>query len=93
MPQLPNRKSNRLSNYDYSNAGAYFITICSKDRKNIFSKINNAPAVLNSIKTKLTDLGNIIDKQWRDISNQYDNVDIDDIYYYAQPYSWYYHYK
>ncbi|MBW2181263.1 MAG: transposase [Deltaproteobacteria bacterium] len=78
MPQLPNRKSNRLSNYDYSNAGAYFITICSKDRKNIFSKINNAPAVLNSIKTKLTDLGNIIDKQWRDISNQYDNVDIDE---------------
>lgn len=39
MPQLPNRKSNRLSNYDYSNAGAYFITICSKNRKNIFSKI------------------------------------------------------
>ncbi|MBW1849412.1 MAG: hypothetical protein JRJ27_20320, partial [Deltaproteobacteria bacterium] len=44
----------------------------------MFSKINNAPAVLNSIKTKLTDLGNIIDKQWRDISNQYDNVDIDE---------------
>ncbi len=35
----PERKSNRLKNYDYSQNGAYFITICTKDRKKILSDI------------------------------------------------------
>ena len=34
--ELPKRKDNRLKNYDYSRAGAYFITICTKDRKCLF---------------------------------------------------------
>ena len=34
--KLPKRKRNRLKNYDYSSNGAYFITICTKDRKNMF---------------------------------------------------------
>ena len=34
------RKRNRYKNYDYSKDGAYFITICSKDKKQIFSKID-----------------------------------------------------
>ena len=34
--ELPKRKKNRLENFDYSSSGAYFITICTKDRKNIF---------------------------------------------------------
>lgn len=33
MP-LPQRKSPRLQGYDYSQAGAYFVTICT-DHKNI----------------------------------------------------------
>ena len=33
---LPTRKPHRLTNYDYSLPGAYFITICTKDRKNLF---------------------------------------------------------
>ena len=33
------RKNNRLDNYDYSQNGAYFITICTKDRKNTLSEI------------------------------------------------------
>ena len=37
--ELPKRKRNRLSNYDYSQNGAYFITICTKDRKPILSTI------------------------------------------------------
>ena len=36
---LPDRKKNRLDNYDYSQNGAYFITICVKDRKRILSEI------------------------------------------------------
>ena len=33
------RKPNRLHQYDYSQGGAYFITICTQDRKRILSEI------------------------------------------------------
>ena len=33
---IPNRKKNRLENYDYSACGAYFITICTAERKSYF---------------------------------------------------------
>ncbi|MBE6609449.1 MAG: hypothetical protein E7634_02140 [Ruminococcaceae bacterium] len=36
---LPKRKDLRLKQYDYSSAGAYFVTICIKDRKRILSTI------------------------------------------------------
>ena len=36
---MQERKRNRLCNYDYGQNGAYFITICTKDRKQILSKI------------------------------------------------------
>ena len=39
---LPNRKLLRLQKYDYSNAAAYFITICTKDRKTLFSLAEEA---------------------------------------------------
>ena len=37
--ELPNRKSNRIPEYDYSANGAYFVTICTKDRKKILSQV------------------------------------------------------
>ena len=37
--KLPERKLLRLQNYDYSTAGAYFITVCTKDRKMLFSPV------------------------------------------------------
>lgn len=36
--ELPKRKSIRLKNYDYSTAGAYFVTICVQGRKRILSE-------------------------------------------------------
>ena len=36
---LPDRKPNRLESYDYNQSGAYFITICVKDRKKILCDI------------------------------------------------------
>ena len=36
---LPERKDLRIKQYDYSSAGAYFVTICIKDRKRILSDI------------------------------------------------------
>lgn len=52
---LPNRKHTRLKGYDYSNPGAYFVTICTKDKKCIFEieTVGNAlcgvPPVQNEI--------------------------------------------
>ena len=39
MNELPKRKPNRFKNYDYSQSGAYFVTICAKDREEIFGRI------------------------------------------------------
>ena len=36
----PSRNQNRLPDYDYSQSGAYFVTICTQDRKKILSKIS-----------------------------------------------------
>jgi len=36
MKELPKRKDIRLKKYDYSQSGAYFITICTKNRENLF---------------------------------------------------------
>ena len=39
MDPLPKRKPNRLAGYDYSQSGAYFITICAKGRHTIFGTV------------------------------------------------------
>lgn len=36
MTEYPKRKKNRLENFDYSSYNAYFITICTADRKPLF---------------------------------------------------------
>ncbi len=38
--ELPKRKSTRLQGYNYSTPGAYFITLCTKDRQRILSEIS-----------------------------------------------------
>jgi hypothetical protein len=37
--ELPKRKHPRLDNYDYSSAGAYFVTICTQNRRCVLSRI------------------------------------------------------
>ena len=69
------RKPTRLKNYDYSSEGAYFITICTHNRKNIFSNIVGqglAPA-----ENQLSLLGEIANKEILDLKNRYKNIRID----------------
>ncbi len=40
--KYPERKPTRIKNYDYSCAGAYFVTICTQDRKQILSEIKRS---------------------------------------------------
>ena len=37
--EFQQRKANRIPNYDYNQNGAYFITICTQNRKKILSRI------------------------------------------------------
>ena len=41
MDSKPTRKQTRLRDYDYSQNGAYFVTICTKEKSHIFGKITN----------------------------------------------------
>ena len=39
--KLPERKPTRLKNFDYGTNGAYFITICTQNRRNILSTVGD----------------------------------------------------
>ena len=50
--ELLQRKHPRLDNYDYSSAGAYFVTICTQNRRCVLSRIVGrglAPAEASSL--------------------------------------------
>jgi len=69
MKDLPKRKRTRLKEYDYSQFAYYFITICMKNRKQFFSKIENSNVILLKF-------GKIIDEVLVNIPSYY-NVEID----------------
>ena len=71
--ELKNRKRTRLKEYDYSSDGAYFITVCSKDRKPMFSRVVG-DGVLDIPKILLSEYGEIIDKHLNLIGNHIDIV-------------------
>ena len=51
------RRSIRLRGYDYSKAGAYFLTICTYNRKSLFGEIKKGEMCLN-------DLGRLLEEEW-----------------------------
>ena len=59
MSSLPQRKRMRLTGYDYSSKGAYFITICTKDRRKVLSSIVGHDAHIVP-KTELTRIGKTV---------------------------------
>ena len=73
---LPKRKSTRLNGYDYSLSGVYFITICTKNKQCILSKIvgEGFHALPQNI---LTPIGTEIEKSIQNINDNYDGVTIE----------------
>jgi hypothetical protein len=47
MQHLPDRRSIRLKEYDYSDSGMYFITICTYHQKQLFGEIHVGKMILN----------------------------------------------
>lgn len=70
------RKPNRLKYYDYSNAGWYYVTICSHKHKNYFGEI-----VIGEM--KLNKIGEIVLECWNNIANLHKHIELD--YYVIMP--------
>lgn len=68
---MDKRKPNRLPMFDYSQNGAYFITICTKNRKNILSDIRRGDP-RGRPNLELTPIGQIADNTIEYIENKYD---------------------
>ena len=77
---LPHRKRIRLLGYDYSTEGYYFITICTKNRLEILGKIDEIcrGGNLPSANMKLSEEGKLVEKYIKEISNIYNNANIDE---------------
>jgi len=69
-PEIHKRRSIRLKGYDYSQAGAYFITICCHDRACLFGEILDNKMVLN-------ERGIVAQNEWLKTAEIRKNVELD----------------
>lgn len=74
--ELPKRKPNRLTEYDYSTSNAYFITVCTQNRKNLFWTDARA-AVDRPENIPLTNLGMMVKQVIYDITRHYPAITVD----------------
>ena len=74
--ELPKRKPNRLTEYDYSTPNAYFIAICTANRKNLFWKDARAGIDLPE-NIPLTNLGMAVKQIIYDIPKHYPTITVD----------------
>mgnify|MGYP003795549223 FL=1 len=63
------RRSIRMKGYDYSQPGAYFITICTHQNHALFGKIVDGEMQLNN-------LGRVVQFTWDDLVNHVDNIEL-----------------
>ena len=73
--EQPKRKQIRLKDYDYSQEGFYFVTLCTQNRQRIFdiepSAVGNDLCVVPSLQNQ------IVHKWIRQTENKFTNIKID----------------
>ena len=67
---MHNRQSIRLPNYDYSENGAYFVTICTQDRAVLFGEIEDGEMRCN-------EAGDMVAKWWQELENKFPHIALD----------------
>ena len=77
IPPLPRRKTIRLQNYDYSQNGAYFVTICTAHKRPLFGVVRRGdpfgrPPVPAYV--ELSETGRIVESYLTEISSHYPDV-------------------
>lgn len=68
-PKIHHRRSIRMQNYDYSQPGYYFLTVCTHYWLCLFGEIDNGLMELN-------EAGQMIDKWWKKLNDKFTNVQI-----------------
>ncbi len=71
IPQKHHRRSIRLKGYDYSKAGAYFVTICTYEGQMLFGNAKDGIMMLNTF-------GKIVDFTWHDLPNHNCHIEFDE---------------
>ncbi len=69
-PEIHHRRSIRLKEYDYSQEGYYFITLCVKDRIPALGNVQDG-------QVNLSKFGEIVKRCWDDLPNHYGNCILD----------------
>jgi REP element-mobilizing transposase RayT len=69
-PQRPGRRSPRLKDYDYSQEGAYFVTVCTQHRLSLFGEV-----VKSEMRRNMA--GEMIAACWEDIPLKLPDVELD----------------
>jgi len=69
-PNIHHRRSIRLKGYDYSKAGAYFITICCQNRICRFGNIENGEMIMN-------EYGTVAYNEWTKLPERFPNFVLD----------------
>ncbi len=73
---FPGRRSVRLKEYDYTQSGAYFVTVCTQSKKCILGEITDG-------EMKLNEAGEIVKSIWEELPVRYHSIGID--YYVIMP--------
>lgn len=68
-PKIHHRRSIRLKGYDYSQAGAYYVTIVAYGRECLFGEIVNGEMRLN-------EYGKIVERAWFDLPKHYPHIEL-----------------
>jgi REP element-mobilizing transposase RayT len=69
-PDIHHRRSIRLQGYDYSQAGAYFVTLCAQNRKCLFGDIVDGAMRVN-------DAGLMAGHWYRELENKFPGIQCD----------------
>jgi REP element-mobilizing transposase RayT len=69
--ELPTRKAMRCKDYDYSQQGMYYVTICLKQRILFFGTVNKGVICLNKY-------GKIAEQQLMALTKKFSNADINE---------------
>lgn len=77
MNNLTKRKPLRLKGYNYSRNGAYFVTICTADRRRLLGKIFVGDAHRGVPHMELSEIGEIVQQYIETINVIYPDIDVD----------------
>lgn len=74
----PKRKRLRLPDYDYSSEGVYFLTLCTKNRAPLLSRITESKVDGETVAAVvLTQIGCVVQKYISSIPTVYPNIGVD----------------